>query len=95
MEKAAKAAAKAKPAAAAKTAVTVSAPASGVTQAAKAAPAADAEEVDEDGEITMIGGEMYFVKGGKAYTFISATETAGDFVGNVSADGMSIEVDAD
>jgi chemotaxis protein histidine kinase CheA len=85
---AAKAAAKAKPAKPAAT--TVSAPV-----AAKAAPAADAEEVDEDEQVTMIGGEMYVLKGNKAYAFISATETAGDFVGTISADGKSIEVDAD
>jgi hypothetical protein len=58
--------------------------------AAKAAPAS-AETAETEGEIKLIGSDLYIVKGGNVYEYDSATEKAGALVGVLNEDGESFE----
>ena len=60
---------------------------------AKADTAAAAASVD--GEMELIDGTMYWIRNGNVYEYDSMTETAGDFVGRLGADGESIDTDAE
>ena len=58
--------------------------------AAKAAPAS-AETAETEGEIKLIGSDLYIVKGDNVYEYDSATEKAGALVGVLNEDGESFE----
>jgi hypothetical protein len=62
--------------------------------AAKAAPASSDTSATE-GEIKLIGADLYIVKGRNVYGYDAATEKAGDFVGRLGEDGETIDADAD
>ena len=71
--------------------------AAGAASAAASVPAkADtgAAVAEALGEMTLIDGTMYMVRNGNVYEYDSMTETSGDFVGRLGADGESIDTDA-
>jgi hypothetical protein len=43
----------------------------------------------------MIAGDLRMVKNGNVYEYDELTETAGDFLGRLGADGDSIDTDAE
>ena len=44
-----------------------------------------------EGELKLIDGTFYMVKGRNVYEYDSLTETTGDFVGGLAEDGESID----
>ena len=50
---------------------------------------------EAEGEMTLIDGTMYWLRNGNVYEYDSMTESAGDFVGRLGADGESIDTDAE
>ena len=100
-KEAAKAAAKAEKeaAAAAKKAAAAAKPAAkkAATAPAKAAPAVAAKAdtaaaaEDSEGELTMIGGDLYMVRKGKVFAYDQITEETGECVGRLGEGGESIE----
>ena len=50
--------------------------------------------VEVKGEMELIDGTMYWIRDGNVYEYDSMTETAGDFVGRLGADGESIDTEA-
>ena len=98
-KEAAKAAAKAEKeaAAAAKKAAAKPAAKKAATAPAKAAPAVAAKAdtaaaaEDSEGELTMIGGDLYMVRKGKVFAYDQITEETGECVGRLGEDGESIE----
>jgi len=56
---------------------------------------ADASEATvAEGTLSMIAGDLRMVKNGNVYEYDEITETAGDFLGRLGADGDSIDTDA-
>ena len=92
--KAAKATKVAAPKKAAAAAAGAGAGAGAAAVAAKAAPASSDTSATE-GEIKLIGADLYIVKGRNVYGYDAATEKAGDFVGRLGEDGETIDADAD
>ena len=92
-----KAAAKAAKAAASKPTAASKPKAAPKPKAAEAVPAkADvgAEVVETDGEMEAICGNLYWRRGQKLYTYDMTTNSAGDFVGILAADGETIDTEA-
>jgi hypothetical protein len=95
-EKEAKKAAEKEAAAAAKKASAKPAAKKAATAPAKAAPAVAAKAdtaaaaEDSEGELTMIGGDLYMVRKGKVFAYDQISEETGECVGLLGEDGESI-----
>jgi chemotaxis protein histidine kinase CheA len=92
-EKAAAKAAKEATASAKKAGTAAPAPAAVASVPAKAETTAPASAVA--GELMLIMGTAYMVRGKNAYSYDEMTEAVGDFVGVLTADGEGIDTDAD
>lgn len=92
-KEAAKAAPKSKPATGAGSGATAAAKAEAMAPkpvSAKAA-AATTEVAETEGEVKLLGSDLYIVKGGNVYEYDSATEKAGKLLGVLNEDGESFE----
>jgi hypothetical protein len=82
-----------KPAKAKKAAPALAGGAAAAAVPAKADTAAAAEPAA--GELKLIDGSLYMVRNGNVYEYNDLEETAGDFVGRLTADGEGIDADAE
>ena len=89
-EKAAKAAAKAEEVAAREAAKAAVKAAKAAAKPPKKASKKAKKAAVDDGELRIIGGEMFIVRGDKVYEYYMISETAGEFLGRLQADGETI-----